>query len=85
MSRVERKSKKKSNNTFFRILFLFCMFLNLAFCMFLIEKGANDYLGKESKSIESRINDLLVFSKNSFNVGKEVFYQTIDHIKKSYM
>lgn len=52
MSRLERKSKekvkRKKYKTMTRLIFSLVMVLNLIICIYLVEKSANEYLGKET-------------------------------------
>lgn len=52
MSRLERKSKekvkRKKYKTMARLFFSLVMVLNLIISIYLVEKSANEYLGKET-------------------------------------
>ena len=62
MSRLEKnilkKSKRRKIRIIFKILFILAMIINLAICVFIIDKNAKDMLGSDSYLLNSFIEDI---------------------------
>lgn len=62
MSRLEKtmqkKHKKRKFKVISKILFMFCMVLNLMLCIIIIDNNAKKMLGEETYDIETIVNRL---------------------------
>ena len=64
MSRLERKSYKRSKGKklriIFKVLFILAMIINLAICIFIIDKSAKDMLGPDAYILKQTIDDIKI-------------------------
>ena len=62
MSRLERNSYKKIRRRkirlLFKFLFILVMTINLAVCVFIIDKSAKDMLGPDAYILNSAVDDI---------------------------
>ena len=62
MSRLERNSYKKIRRRkirlLFKFLFILVMTINLAVCIFIIDKSAKDMLGPDAYILNSAVDDI---------------------------
>lgn len=62
MSRLEKtmqkKHKKRKFKVISKIIFMFCMVLNLMLCIIIIDNNAKKMLGEETYDIETIVNRL---------------------------
>ena len=62
MSRLERNSYKKVRRRkirlLFKFLFILVMTINLAVCIFIIDKSAKDMLGPDAYILNSAVDDI---------------------------
>ncbi|WP_296647337.1 hypothetical protein, partial [Romboutsia sp. 13368] len=62
MSRLERNSYKKIRRRkirlLFKFLFIVVMTINLAVCVFIIDKSAKDMLGPDAYILNSAVDDI---------------------------
>ena len=84
MSRLERNSYKKIRRRkirlLFKFLFILVMTINLAVCIFIIDKSAKDMLGPDAYILNSAVDDI------KSDIGKKVskLYEVKEKIFKIY-
>ena len=89
MSRLEKnilkKSKRRKIRIIFKILFILAMIINLAICVFIIDKNAKDMLGSDSYLLNSFIEDINMNDiKVNMNEKINEIYKVKDKIIKLY-
>ncbi len=89
MSRLEKnilkKSKRRKIRIIFKILFILAMIINLAICVFIIDKNAKDMLGSDSYLLNSFIEDININDiKVNMNEKINEIYKAKDKIIKLY-
>ena len=89
MSRLEKnilkKSKRRKIRIIFKILFILAMIINLAICVFIIDKNAKDMLGSDSYLLDSFIEDININDiKVNMNEKINEIYKAKDKIIKLY-
>lgn len=89
MSRLEKnilkKSKRRKIRIIFKILFILAMIINLAICVFIIDKNAKDMLGSDSYLLNSFIEDININDiKVNMNEKINEIYKVKDKIIKLY-
>ena len=89
MSRLEKnilkKSKRRKIRIIFKILFILAMIINLAICVFIIDKNAKDMLGSDAYLLNSFIEDININDiKVNMNEKINEIYKAKDKIIKLY-
>lgn len=89
MSRLEKnilkKSKRRKIRIIFKILFILAMIINLAICVFIIDKNAKDMLGSDAYLLNSFIEDININDiKVNMNEKINEIYKVKDKIIKLY-
>ena len=89
MSRLEKnilkKSKRRKIRIIFKILFILAMIINLAICVFIIDKSAKDMLGSDAYLLNSFIEDININDiKVNMNEKINEIYKAKDKIIKLY-
>ena len=89
MSRLEKnilkKSKRRKIRIIFKILFILAMIINLAICVFIIDKSAKDMLGSDAYLLNSFIEDIIINDiKVNMNEKINEIYKAKDKIIKLY-
>ena len=89
MSRLEKnilkKSKRRKIRIIFKILFILAMIINLAICVFIIDKSAKDMLGSDAYLLNSFIEDININDiKVNMNEKINEIYKVKDKIIKLY-
>ena len=84
MSRLERNSYKKIRRRkirlLFKFLFILVMTINLAVCVFIIDKSAKDMLGPDAYILNSAVDDI----KNDIDKKISEIFKVIEKIIKLY-
>lgn len=89
MSRLEKnilkKSKRRKIRILFKILFILAMIINLAICIFIIDKSAKNMLGSDAYLLNSFIEDININDiKVNMNEKINEIYKAKDKIIKLY-
>ena len=84
MSRLERNSYKKVRRRkirfLFKFLFILVMTINLAVCIFIIDKSAKDMLGPDAYILNSAVDDI----KNDIDKKISEIFKVKEKIIKLY-
>ena len=84
MSRLERNSYKKIRRRkirlLFKFLFILVMTINLAVCIFIIDKSAKDMLGPDAYILNSAVDDI----KNEIDKKISEIFKVKEKIIKLY-
>jgi cell division protein FtsL len=84
MSRLERNSYKKIRRRkirlLFKFLFILVMTINLAVCIFIIDKSAKDMLGPDAYILNSAVDDI----KNDIDKKISEIFKAKEKIIKLY-
>lgn len=84
MSRLERNSYKKIRRRkirlLFKFLFILVMTINLAVCVFIIDKSAKDMLGPDAYILNSAVDDI----KNDIDKKISEIFKVKEKIIKLY-
>lgn len=84
MSRLERNSYKKIRRRkirlLFKFLFILVMTINLAVCVFIIDKSAKDMLGPDAYILNSAVDDI----KNDIDKKISEIFRVKEKIIKLY-
>lgn len=84
MSRLERNSYKKIRRRkirlLFKFLFILVMTINLAVCIFIIDKSAKDMLGPDAYILNSAVDDI----KNDIDKKISEIFRVKEKIIKLY-
>lgn len=84
MSRLERNSYKKIRRRkirlLFKFLFILVMTINLAVCVFIIDKSAKDMLGPDAYILNSAVDDI----KNAIDKKISEIFKVKEKIIKLY-
>ena len=84
MSRLERNSYKKIRRRkirlLFKFLFILVMTINLAVCIFIIDKSAKDMLGQDAYILNSAVDDI----KNDIDKKISEIFKVKEKIIKLY-
>lgn len=84
MSRLERNSYKKIRRRkirlLFKFLFIVIMTINLAVCVFIIDKSAKDMLGPDAYILNSAVDDI----KSDIDKKVSKLYEVKEKIIKIY-
>ena len=84
MSRLERNSYKKIRRRkirlLFKFLFILVMTVNLAVCIFIIDKSAKDMLGPDAYILNSAVDDI----KNDIDKKISEIFKVKEKIIKLY-
>lgn len=84
MSRLERNSYKKIRRRkirlLFKFLFIVVMTINLAVCVFIIDKSAKDMLGPDAYILNSAVDDI----KSDINKRVSELYKVKEKIVEIY-
>lgn len=84
MSRLERNSYKKIRRRkirlLFKFLFILVMTINLAVCIFIIDKSAKDMLGPDAYILNSAVDDI----KNDIDKKISEIFKVKEKIIKLY-
>ena len=84
MSRLERNSNKKIRRRkirlLFKFLFILVMTINLAVCVFIIDKSAKDMLGPDAYILNSAVDDI----KNDIDKKISEIFKVKEKIIKLY-
>ena len=85
MSRLERNSYKKIRRRkirlLFKFLFILVMTINLAVCIFIIDKSAKDMLGPDAYILNSAVDDI----KNDIDKKISEIFKVKEKIIKLYL
>lgn len=77
---VQKKHKKRKFKVISKIVFMFCMVLNLVLCVIIIDNNAKKMLGEETYDIETMLDSL---NKNIKEVISSIPFNEIkDNIVK---